>query len=65
MFLYLMKSLKEETISAYPLLLDWVKEQRRGSDGESINIIAGDFVGANSFVQDVIRLNSAGSCKSN
>ncbi|KAI7807762.1 PI-PLC X domain-containing protein 1-like [Triplophysa rosa] len=59
MLLYLMKSLKEKTMSAYPLLLDWVKEQHPGSDRENINIIAGDFVGVNSFVQDVIRLNSA------
>lgn len=59
MLLYLMKSLREKTMSAYPLLLDWVKEQHRGSDRESINIIAGDFAGVNSFIQDVIQLNSA------
>ncbi len=35
MLLYLTKSLKEKTMSAYPLLLDWVKEQRPGSDKES------------------------------
>lgn len=59
MLLYLMKSLKEKTMSAYPQLLDWVKEQHQGPDKESINIIAGDFVGMNSFVQDVIQLNRA------
>nr|XP_055069820.1 PI-PLC X domain-containing protein 1-like [Misgurnus anguillicaudatus] len=59
MLLYLMKSLKEETTAAYPQLLDWVKEQHQGPDKEGINIIAGDFVGMNSFVQDVIQLNRA------
>ncbi len=58
MLLYLTKSLKEKTMSAYPLLLDWVKEQRPGSDKESVNIIAGDFVGVNSFAQDIIQLNN-------
>ncbi|XP_051568363.1 PI-PLC X domain-containing protein 1 isoform X1 [Myxocyprinus asiaticus] len=61
MVLYLMKSLKEKTMAAYPLLLDWVKEQHQGPDKESINIIAGDFVGVNSFAQDIIQLNRADS----
>lgn len=59
MLLYLTTSLKEKTMTAYPLLLDWVKEQHQGSDKESINIIAGDFVGVNSFAHDIIQLNSA------
>lgn len=46
-------------MTAYPLLLDWVKEQRPGPDKESVNIIAGDFVGVNSFAQDIIQLNNA------
>ncbi|KAK2888893.1 hypothetical protein Q8A67_014268 [Cirrhinus molitorella] len=61
MLLYLTKSLKEKTMPAYLLLLDWVKEQHPGSDKESINIIAGDFVGVNSFAQDIIQLNNADS----
>ncbi|XP_026070078.1 PI-PLC X domain-containing protein 1-like isoform X1 [Carassius auratus] len=61
MLLYLTKSLKEKTMTAYPLLLDWVKEQHSGSDKESVNIIAGDFVGVNSFAQDIIQLNKAES----
>ncbi|RXN33529.1 PI-PLC X domain-containing 1-like protein [Labeo rohita] len=61
MLLYLTKSLKEKTMLAYPLLLDWVKEQHPGSDKESVNIIAGDFVGVNSFAQDIIKLNNADS----
>ncbi len=59
MLLYLTKSLKDKTMMAFPLLLDWVKEQRPGSDKESVNIIAGDFVGVNSFAQDIIQLNNA------
>ncbi len=59
MLLYLTKSLKDKTMTAFPLLLDWVKEQRPGSDKESVNIIAGDFVGVNSFAQDIIQLNNA------
>uniref|UniRef100_A0A8C1K066 Zgc:64065 n=1 Tax=Cyprinus carpio TaxID=7962 RepID=A0A8C1K066_CYPCA len=59
--LYLTKSLKEKTMTAYPRLLDWVKEQHSGSDKESVNIIAGDFVGVNSFAQDIIQLNKADS----
>nr|XP_001923476.1 PI-PLC X domain-containing protein 1-like [Danio rerio] len=59
MLQYLTTSLKEKTMTAYPLLLEWVKEQHPGSGTQSINIIAGDFVGVNSFAHDVIQLNNA------
>ncbi|XP_073808832.1 PI-PLC X domain-containing protein 1-like isoform X1 [Danio rerio] len=58
-FWNLTASLKEKTVTAYPLLLDWVKKQRPGSDTQSINIIAGDFFDVNSFAQDIIQLNDA------
>ncbi|NP_958491.1 PI-PLC X domain-containing protein 1-like [Danio rerio] len=58
-FSNLTASLKEKTVTAYPLLLDWVKKQRPGSDTQSINIIAGDFFDVNSFAQDIIQLNDA------
>ncbi|XP_056314940.1 PI-PLC X domain-containing protein 1-like isoform X1 [Danio aesculapii] len=58
-FWNLTSSLKEKTMTAYSLLLDWVKKQHPGSDEQSINIIAADFVGLNSFAHDIIQLNTA------
>lgn len=50
-------SLKEVTLSSLPALSAWVREQCPGPGARCTNIIAGDFVGADSFVGDVIGLN--------
>ncbi|KAM5127290.1 PI-PLC X domain-containing protein 1 [Callospermophilus lateralis] len=50
-------SLKEVTLSSLSALGAWVREQCPGPGARCTNIIAGDFVGADSFVGDVIGLN--------
>ncbi|XP_028856921.1 PI-PLC X domain-containing protein 1 [Denticeps clupeoides] len=51
------ESLKDMVMSTYPTLLDWVMEQRPGSNTGSVNIIAGDFVTESQFIPTVIALN--------
>ncbi|XP_048056392.1 PI-PLC X domain-containing protein 1 [Megalobrama amblycephala] len=53
------QSLQSMTLSSYSLLLNWVKQQRPGSDKTCLNIICADFVGvfSNEFTQLVIGLN--------
>ncbi|NWI16224.1 PLCX1 protein, partial [Crypturellus soui] len=50
-------SLKKMTLRSLPYLKIWVKQQYPGPRKECINIIAGDFIGNNDFVKDVIELN--------
>lgn len=50
-------SLEKLTLPNLPYLSAWVRAQRPGPGPRCTNIIAGDFVGAGSFVGDVIRLN--------
>ncbi|NXA36049.1 PLCX1 protein, partial [Eudromia elegans] len=50
-------SLKKMTLQNLPYLKIWVKQQYPGPKKECINIIAGDFIGNNDFVKDVIELN--------
>ncbi|XP_007954960.2 PI-PLC X domain-containing protein 1 [Orycteropus afer afer] len=51
------KSLKTMTLPSLPHLGAWVREQCPGPGSRCTNIIAGDFIGADGFVSDVIRLN--------
>ncbi|XP_023562654.1 PI-PLC X domain-containing protein 1 [Octodon degus] len=51
------QSLAALTLPALPALSAWVREQRPGPGPACTNIIAGDFIGAGSFVTDVIGLN--------
>ncbi|XP_010139266.1 PREDICTED: PI-PLC X domain-containing protein 1-like, partial [Buceros rhinoceros silvestris] len=50
-------SLKKLTFQSLPCLKIWVKQQYPGPQKECINIIAGDFIGNDDFVKDVIELN--------
>lgn len=50
-------SLKKMTLKSLPCLKIWIKQQYPGPKKECINIIAGDFIGNNDFVKDVIELN--------
>ncbi|XP_063099039.1 PI-PLC X domain-containing protein 1 isoform X5 [Cavia porcellus] len=50
-------SLATLTRAALPALDAWVRQQRPGPGPSCTNIIAGDFIGAGSFVTDVIGLN--------
>ncbi|XP_047394235.1 PI-PLC X domain-containing protein 1 [Sciurus carolinensis] len=50
-------SLKRMTLPSLPALSAWVRQQCPGPGARCTNIIAGDFVGADSFVGDVIGLN--------
>ncbi|XP_021089697.1 PI-PLC X domain-containing protein 1 isoform X2 [Mesocricetus auratus] len=50
-------SLEKMTLPNLPSLSAWVREQRPGPGSRCTNIIAGDFVGADTFVSDVIGLN--------
>ncbi|XP_049690353.1 PI-PLC X domain-containing protein 1 isoform X1 [Accipiter gentilis] len=50
-------SLKKMTLQSFPCLKIWIKQQYPGPRKECINIIAGDFIGNNDFVKDVIELN--------
>uniref|UniRef100_G1TWE3 Phosphatidylinositol specific phospholipase C X domain containing 1 n=1 Tax=Oryctolagus cuniculus TaxID=9986 RepID=G1TWE3_RABIT len=54
---HLSRSLSQVTLAGLPMLTAWVREQCPGSGSRCTNIIAGDFVGAGSFVCDVIALN--------
>ncbi|XP_006876321.1 PREDICTED: PI-PLC X domain-containing protein 1 [Chrysochloris asiatica] len=51
------KSLKTMTLPNLPYLAAWVREQCPGPGSRCTNIIAGDFIGADHFAGDVIRLN--------
>lgn len=51
-------SLKKMTLRGLPCLKIWIKQQYPGPKKECINIIAGDFIGNNDFVKDVIELNT-------
>ncbi|XP_037680588.1 PI-PLC X domain-containing protein 1 [Choloepus didactylus] len=55
-------SLQKLTLSNLPRLSAWVREQRPGPARGCTNIIAADFVGADSFVGDVIGLNDKLLC---
>ncbi|NWX13103.1 PLCX1 protein, partial [Aegotheles bennettii] len=50
-------SLKKMTLQSFPCLKIWIKQQYPGPKKECINIIAGDFIGNDDFVKDVIELN--------
>ncbi|XP_028583631.2 PI-PLC X domain-containing protein 1 [Podarcis muralis] len=54
---HLRGSVKKMTLPALPFLNQWVKKQRPGSKKDCINIIAGDFIEKNNFVENVIGLN--------
>lgn len=45
------------TLPSLPYLKLWIKQQYPGPKRECINIIAGDFIGSEDFVNDVIELN--------
>ncbi|XP_033050672.1 PI-PLC X domain-containing protein 1 isoform X2 [Trachypithecus francoisi] len=51
------ESLEKMTLPNLPRLSAWVREQRPGPGSRCTNVIAGDFIGADSFVGDVIALN--------
>ncbi|XP_073758283.1 PI-PLC X domain-containing protein 1 isoform X1 [Callorhinus ursinus] len=51
------QSLRKMTLPNLPYLSAWVREQCPGPGARCTNIIAGDFIGADTFVGDVIRLN--------
>ncbi|XP_054128148.1 PI-PLC X domain-containing protein 1 [Melozone crissalis] len=51
-------SLKKMTLQSLPCLKIWIKQQHPGPKRKCINIIAGDFIGNNDFVKDVIELNT-------
>lgn len=51
-------SLKKMTLQSLPCLKIWIKQQDPGPKKKCINIIAGDFIGNNDFVKDVIELNT-------
>ncbi|NWY53896.1 PLCX1 protein, partial [Chionis minor] len=51
-------SLKTMTLQSLPCLKIWIKQQYPGPKKECINIIAGDFIGNDDFVKDVIELNT-------
>ncbi|XP_067401832.1 PI-PLC X domain-containing protein 1 [Emydura macquarii macquarii] len=50
-------SLKKMTLPSLPYLKLWIKQQYPGPKRECVNIIAGDFIGSEDFVNDVIELN--------
>lgn len=54
---HLRGSLKKMTFKALPFLNLWIKKQHPGLKKDSINIIAGDFIERNNFVENVIGLN--------
>ncbi|VCW78749.1 unnamed protein product, partial [Gulo gulo] len=51
------ESLRKMTLPSLPYLRAWVREQCPGPGAHCTNIIAGDFIGEDTFVGDVIRLN--------
>ncbi|XP_032330347.1 PI-PLC X domain-containing protein 1 isoform X2 [Camelus ferus] len=50
-------SLRTLTLPSLPYLGAWVREQCPGPGARCTNIITGDFIGADSLVSDIIRLN--------
>ncbi|XP_072812174.1 PI-PLC X domain-containing protein 1 isoform X2 [Vicugna pacos] len=50
-------SLRKLTLPSLPYLGAWVREQCPGPGARCTNIITGDFIGADSLVSDIIRLN--------
>ncbi|XP_057575160.1 PI-PLC X domain-containing protein 1 [Hippopotamus amphibius kiboko] len=55
---HLSASLERMTLPGLPYLCAWVRGQRPGPGARCTNIIAGDFIGADAFVSDVIGLNA-------
>lgn len=55
-------SLRKVTVPSLPCLSAWVRQQSPGCGPRCVNIIAGDFVDAGTFVSDVIRLNEKLLC---
>lgn len=51
------QSLRKLTLPHLPYLSAWVREQSPGAATRCTNIIAGDFIGADTLVHDVVRLN--------
>uniref|UniRef100_A0A8C8ZNI0 Phosphatidylinositol specific phospholipase C X domain containing 1 n=1 Tax=Prolemur simus TaxID=1328070 RepID=A0A8C8ZNI0_PROSS len=51
------RSLRGLTLPSLPRLCAWVREQCPGPGPRCTNVIAGDFIGADGFVSDVIGLN--------
>ncbi|XP_062941162.1 PI-PLC X domain-containing protein 1-like [Cynocephalus volans] len=51
------ESLQKMTVPEVPYLSTWVRAQCPGPGSRCTNVIAGDFIGTDSFVSDVIRLN--------
>lgn len=51
------ESLRKMTLPSLPCLRTWVREQCPGPGAQCTNIIAGDFIGVDAFVGDVVRLN--------
>ncbi|XP_007538520.2 PI-PLC X domain-containing protein 1 isoform X2 [Erinaceus europaeus] len=51
------QSLRSVTLPGLPFLGAWVRAQCPGPASRCTNIIAGDFIGATSFVSDVVGLN--------
>uniref|UniRef100_A0A8I3NZ43 Phosphatidylinositol specific phospholipase C X domain containing 1 n=2 Tax=Canis lupus familiaris TaxID=9615 RepID=A0A8I3NZ43_CANLF len=52
------ESLQKMTLPSLPCLRAWVREQCPGPGARCTNVIAGDFIGADSFVGDVVGLNA-------
>ncbi|XP_038442616.1 PI-PLC X domain-containing protein 1 isoform X5 [Canis lupus familiaris] len=52
------ESLRKMTLPSLPCLRAWVREQCPGPGARCTNVIAGDFIGADSFVGDVVGLNA-------
>ncbi|KAM9831285.1 PI-PLC X domain-containing protein 1-like [Neosynchiropus ocellatus] len=55
--MHLLQSVRTLTYAEWPSLRDWVEQQTPGSDPQSLNIIAGDFVGPLPLSRLVIDLN--------
>ncbi|KAF5920776.1 PI-PLC X domain-containing protein 1 isoform X1 [Diceros bicornis minor] len=51
------ESLRKMTLPHLPYLSTWVRAQSPGPGARCTNVIAGDFIGADTFVSDVIGLN--------
>lgn len=54
---HLRGSVKKMTFRALPILNLWTKNQHPGLQKDCINIISGDFIERNNFVENVIGLN--------
>lgn len=58
--LHLTQSMRDMTLQAYTVLMDWVRKQQPGSQITAVNIICADFAGIarNEFCEVVIGLNT-------